>query len=559
MPVPPGTVIDKRYKVIRLLGEGGYGAVYLAEDMRLGNKPLALKESFNKSAAALEQFRLEAQLLAELNHPGLPRVTDHFIDPDGRQFLAMDYIEGEDLDQHLLNLGHALPEREAAAVLLQVCEAVAYLHTRSPRPVIHRDIKPPNIKITPDGRAVLVDFGIAKLYSPNQHTAKIAKAITPHFSSPEQHTANTDKRSDVYSLGATLYLLAAGEVPTDAMDRLDGDQMLTPPSHLNPVITAGLDKIILKALELNPDRRYADASLLAAELRLFIQDQPAHFSQVGQSRAAPIIAAGPSGKVCPRCGFFNRPEASFCARDGAPLGKPIPAAASKPGVSPPQPAVPSPGLSTQQLFERANSLARHQEYEKAIPDYEASLQQGLADLSLYYNLGLSYLEVSRFSNAANILEKGASRYPRDGDLHYQLARAYIGLNMHSQALDAARRACQLAPGDAANLRQYGRLLFEAKRFSEAVIPLESSLRSDSSSLPACILLGRAYGESHRLRPALNALRQAARLDPKSPEAHYWIGVYYLKANKHRQAKEALQDALRVSPNYQMAHDLLEKL
>jgi len=211
-----GQTIQGRYCVVRLLGEGGFGAVYLVQDTRLGGRNLALKESFDSSAEAQKQFQLEANLLASLSHPNLPRVSDYFIEPTGRQYLVMDFVEGQDLAELIIKRRASVTESQALAWMIQVCEAVAYLHGQQPHPIIHRDIKPPNIKITPDGRAVLVDFGIAKVYEPHKGTARIAKAFSPGFSPVEQYTGRTDARSDVYALGATLYCMLTATVPPDA-------------------------------------------------------------------------------------------------------------------------------------------------------------------------------------------------------------------------------------------------------------------------------------------------------------------------------------------------------
>ena len=557
MTISAGAVIDGRYRVVRLLGEGGYGAVYLAEDTRLGDKTVALKEGFDKTTAAQEQFRLEAQILAELNHPGLPRVTDHFVEKDGRQFLVMDYVEGDDLDARLLRTGKPLPEAEAVALMLQVCEAVAYLHTRRPQPIIHRDIKPANIKITRDGRAILVDFGIAKIYHPTKGTAKIAKAVTPHFSSPEQHVARTDPRSDVYSLGATLYLLLTAELPPDAMDRLNQNTPVIPPGQLNPQLSPVLEQIVLQALDLTADRRFMNANRLSAALRSYIFGRP---------------VSGPLERVCPRCGWRNRASARYCIKDGAALEVTVPGKAAQSGSqasAAPVPAsasaaaapVPSaPNIqSVELLFESTNALARNREYARAAPGYEACLQQGFSDLAVYYNLGICYLEMGRYADAASVLEKGAARYPKDGDTYYQLARVYDSLNMKDRSLVAAARACEISPDDAANLRQYGRLLFESKRFAEAARQLEQALRLDPQPVGSYLLLGRAYGELKNLRMALETLEKAARLDPRSAEPHYWMGVYYHNARKRRQALTAIEQALRLSPNHQPSRDLLKNL
>ena len=249
----PSDVLQGRYRVIRLLGKGGMGAVYQAQDTRLGNRPVAVKENFDASTEAQAQFQLEATTLATLNHLNLPRVTDHFIEPSGKQYLVMDFVEGQDL-QEMLDQQGRLSEAQALPWIEQVCDALEYLHGQNP-PIIHRDIKPANIKITPAGRAMLVDFGIAKQFRPGQQTMAAARAVTSGFSPPEQYGAGrTDARSDIYALGATLYCLLTGQVPPDAMDRLTGDRLI-PPRQLNPSVSTAVEAAILAALRLNPADR----------------------------------------------------------------------------------------------------------------------------------------------------------------------------------------------------------------------------------------------------------------------------------------------------------------
>src|SRR5512136_1921134 len=167
MPLQTGQVFNNRYRIVKLLGQGGFGAVYRAWDANL-NKPCALKENLDVSPEAQRQFTREATVLANLSHPNLPRVTDHFILPGQGQYLVMDFVEGDDLASILRQRG-AVPPEQAIAWIMQVADALSYLHTRQP-PVVHRDIKPANIRITPDGRAMLVDFGLVKIYNAQMRT-----------------------------------------------------------------------------------------------------------------------------------------------------------------------------------------------------------------------------------------------------------------------------------------------------------------------------------------------------------------------------------------------------
>ena len=264
MPLFIGQTLHDRYQIEALLGQGGMGAVYRATDNRL-NIPVAIKENLDASPVAQSQFTREAQIAARLSHPDLPRVTDYFFIPGQGQYLVMDYIEGEDLEAMVSRMG-PLPEQYVLPWIIQVCEALEYLHQQNP-PVIHRDIKPANIKIRPNGKAVLVDFGIAKVYDPNLATTLGAKAVTPGYSPVEQYGGKpTDTRSDIYALGATLYRLLTGSVLPESVQFISGDIRLVPPRQLNPSISINTEQAILKAIELATNRRFQSASEFRAAL-----------------------------------------------------------------------------------------------------------------------------------------------------------------------------------------------------------------------------------------------------------------------------------------------------
>ena len=258
----PGTILQNRYQIISRIGGGGMGDVFLAADLRLGNNRVVVKENRGGDA---RQFQQEATLLATLRHSNLPRVTDHFIDVNGLQYLVMDYVAGEDLQARLERQG-ALSESEALRWMNQILDAVGYLHSRG---VIHRDIKPQNI-ILAQGQATLVDFGIAKMIQPGVRTMTGAKAATPGYAAPEQYHGGTDQRSDVYSLGATLYALLVGGDPPDALALERGIATLTPPSRLNPSVSAQTEQAILRAMALNPQQRFQSA----AEMRQVLNARP---------------------------------------------------------------------------------------------------------------------------------------------------------------------------------------------------------------------------------------------------------------------------------------------
>ncbi len=262
MPLKNGQVLERRYRIEALLGQGGMGAVYTATDMRF-NTAVAIKENLDVTPDSQRQFSREAALLHQLRHPNLPRVTDYFFIVDQGQYLVMDYVEGEDLKALLARQGR-VPEPQALEWIGQVLDALEYLHGRS---VIHRDVKPANVKIAPGGRAFLVDFGLAKVYDPDQHTTIGARGVTPGYAPPEQYGhGRTDARSDVYSAGATLYAMLSGQAPPDALQLLVRKEGLIPVRHLNPRVSPSVDAAVTRAMRPALDDRFQTAAAFRSAL-----------------------------------------------------------------------------------------------------------------------------------------------------------------------------------------------------------------------------------------------------------------------------------------------------
>ncbi len=290
----PGTVLQNRYRITRLLGEGGMGAVYQAFDLRLQGHVLAVKENFDNSPTAQAQFQTEAALLANLNHPTLPRVTDHFIEASGRQYLVMDFIEGDDLEKIVVTRGR-IHQAQAIAWISHVLDGLEYLHSHRPA-IIHRDIKPANIKIRPDGRVFLVDFGIAKMYDPTQKTQAGARAVTCGYSPIEQYGFGvTDARSDLYSVGATLYFMLTAQILPEATLIASNPQALVPPSRYGATISQPVEAAILRALAMSPQYRFQSAREFRDALNPQAATQARASSQtVAATALAPTAGAYPN-------------------------------------------------------------------------------------------------------------------------------------------------------------------------------------------------------------------------------------------------------------------------
>jgi len=272
MGLNPGTILQNRYRIVRLLEQGGMGAVYRAWDTRLG-VPIALKEMTlqpgltpHALAQLHRQFQQEAMVLARLSHPHLVRVTDFFEEGDN-VYLVMDFVEGESLAERIGREG-PLPEAQVLAWAGQLLDALAYCHTQG---VIHRDVKPQNVIIRPDGRVVLVDFGLVKLWDPRDpRTQTIIRMMgTPEYAPPEQYDStagHTDPRSDIYSLGATLHHALTGQAPPTAPQRVVNPAVLAPMRKLNPRVSAQAEAAVSKAIDLQPAARFQSAAEMAAAL-----------------------------------------------------------------------------------------------------------------------------------------------------------------------------------------------------------------------------------------------------------------------------------------------------
>jgi len=255
------------------------GAVYKAEDLRLRGRFCAIKEVIPQLAQdpkAIEelrrQFYQEASILARLDHPNLPKVSDYFTE-GGREYLVMDFVPGEDLKTIVDKTraqGKFLEEQTVLSWAKQLCSALEYLHSQDP-PVLHRDIKPSNVKLTPSGAIKLVDFGLVKVLSRDEEqTITIIQGRgTLPYTPLEQYGGSpgpTDVRSDIYSLGATLYHLLTGHAPVDAKQRFLKPGSLIPPRELNPAISPSVERAILWAMEMHPDERPPNVKSFALAL-----------------------------------------------------------------------------------------------------------------------------------------------------------------------------------------------------------------------------------------------------------------------------------------------------
>jgi len=288
-----GTILRGRYKLRNIVGHGGMGNVYEAEDLRLPGRLCAVKEVQPEANSSAElrkqehaQFLREASLLAQLDHPNLPKVSD-FFEQDGRDYLVMDYVPGKNLKE-LIDESRIGGRRLSVSVVMgwmaQLIDALEYLHGQNP-PVLHRDVKPANIKLTPDGRIKLVDFGLAKVMAgEDSGTITIIQGRgTAYYTPLEQYgteSEHTDARSDIYALGATLYHLLSGQPPPEAKERFLNAKVLQPIDKVNPEVSPSLANAVHWALEMHPDYRPDDVQLFRQSLTSSTVRSRSHSSQL---------------------------------------------------------------------------------------------------------------------------------------------------------------------------------------------------------------------------------------------------------------------------------------
>jgi len=328
----PGTVIGSQYVIGDLINSGGFGAVYRGADTSEGNRPCAIKETYNVTPAARRQALMETSVLFTVRSKHLPEVYDA-LEANGRFYVVMQLIEGKNLLQILQarvpgglvgkrephqQLPGPCSESEVLAWLLPIMDVLQELHSRNP-PIMHRDIKPGNVILTPEQTTVLVDFGLTKLYDPVKTTQTMIKAVSEGFSPVEQYVGKTCPQSDIYAMAATMYLLLTDRLPPASLGRTMRDDLIAP-RLLNPALSPKIERTMLKALAINASERYQSMREFAEALR-----EPAFTAYADQTIAAPPIQATPA------------------------LGYATPYSSTVAAPAPPMPTAPALGYATPQV------------------------------------------------------------------------------------------------------------------------------------------------------------------------------------------------------------------
>lgn len=286
----PDTILQNRYKITKLIGQGGMGAIYLADDTRFSNRVCVIKEMLDhftdeeQRATATTNFLREADMLSSMHHEGIPEVYDRFSEGN-RHYLVMEYIQGQDLEQKLEQATEPFDEKSVLNWAVQICDILSYLHNQKP-PIIYRDMKPANLILTKTGKIYMVDFGIARFFNPIKKGTMVG---TQGYAPPEQYRGLMEPRSDLFALGATMHHLLTSRDPQE-----EPPFSFPKVRQLNNKISANTEKLIEKALEKDASDRFESAEHM---LKAIMKINAIHNDTV---------------KVCPHCSNKVSATKQFC-------------------------------------------------------------------------------------------------------------------------------------------------------------------------------------------------------------------------------------------------------
>lgn len=619
MPLSIGTILDRKFKIVQVLGEGGMGTVYKVEQIDRPGHFWAVKELLinpntpeDERKSAIERFNKEIDLLYGLKHPRIPSLGVSFQER-GNYYFLMEFVPGKSLEKVLEDTNTPLPEEKVVRWMMQVCEALNYIHTRIP-PIILRDLKPGNIMVTPDDNVQLIDFGIARRFDPSKRTntenlGTISYASPEHLGSitaPGQRRSaqnpgrlvQTDARSDIYSLGATMYHLLTNHEPEPIQTPAPGS-ILSKNPRLRTIQVAGrticpVEQVIIKAMQQEPAQRFQTAEAMRMALAqclpagaviatptVQIPAMSPNSTIVVPSQAMPAVTAP---VVCPRCGYANRPGAKFCKRDGQPLNQGA-RAAPPPQVNR-QPLLARPvqgssiqarpvtrqsiqarplGVSTitqppQDAYRQGLISLNNKKYPEAIAHFKRALVPGRPGYEIAYNLGRAYRQYAHLLKSTEQLyrenltlaieqfEQAVSLKANAVDAYFQLGMSYYEIGLYDQANNAFKKVLQATPNDAAVYFQLGRVAMDQGYNLEAEAYFLEGLKLNPSHSLILASLGKLYLKMNQAANAINVLRQATQQEPTMWEGWYELGRAHMKARQWKVALSALEQARQANPD-----------
>lgn len=576
-PLPIGTVLDRKFKIVSVLGEGGMGTVYKVEQIDRPGLYRAVKELLinpntteEERKTAIERFEKEIDLLYSLKHPRIPSLIVSFRE-GGNYYFVMEFVPGRTLEQILETSNAPLDEERVIKWMMKVCEALTYIHTRTP-PIILRDLKPGNIMVSDDDDVHLIDFGIARRFKAGKQT-NTENLGTVSYASPEhlgsinlpvqgqtvvKRKVQTDARSDIYSLGATMYHLLTNHEPEPIKTPAPGSILARNPRlhtvQINGRIVCPVEQVIIKAMQLDPAQRFQTAEAMRVALQHCLPNQgaPATISIPALSPNATIIVpvSTPAvGVICPKCGYQNRPGAKFCKRDGQPLTPgahavpPQIRAANLNAARPAAPAaraapVPQPirARPAQPAGAGASGASTTRPGVRPIPPVASSPSNGGPQAA--YNLGMQFLNTRYYAEAINQFKQARSAGMASYELEYNLGSAY---------------------------RQYGLTLKDKDKnqFTEqmklAAEQFEQAIAARSNAVNAYFQLGMTYNDLGLYEKASPVFSRALQYAPNDSALYYQLGMVAANRGYSREAEGYYLEGLRINPDHVLIQLALGRL
>ncbi len=519
--LPDQTLLAGRYQLLSRIGQGGMGAVYKAADTRFNNRPLAIKEMSSTGlppARLLEAeaaFEREAHLLADLLHPNLPRIYEHFTEND-RSYLVMDFIEGQTVEEHLEQIGGGpLPIEQVIKWAEQLCDVLNYLHTHQPA-IIFRDLKPANVMMSESGHIYLIDFGIARIFKPGKQHDTVALG-SPGYAAPEQYgKAQSSPRSDIYSLGALLHHLLTGIDPSEQ------PFFFRPASQVNPAIDPALDALLQQMLAMDSDRRPASALEVLNALKGTINSQSRSTSRPLSSTQDPLLdeayALYTQKRLDEAIAVYNR--------------------ALQTNTTNPQ------GWQGYGLTQRLRGL-----HEDALSSFERALQLDPGLVTSWNGKGSVLARLRRQQDALDAFEHALQLDPQNAAAWNGKGAALNAMGRSKQAMDAFDMALRYDRQLVQAWYNKGLLLYETGRFREAERAYQEALNLDNRFAQAYFGRGQSLYALQRMRQALQMFDQAVQKDPAYAEAWNRRGNVLDEMGDTTRALQSYEKALQVDPHY----------
>ncbi|HEY0755689.1 MAG TPA: tetratricopeptide repeat protein [Ktedonobacteraceae bacterium] len=560
MPLAIGTILDRKFKIVQVLGEGGMGTVYKVEQIDRPGRFWAVKELLinpntpeDERKSAIERFNKEIDLLYDLKHPRIPSLGVSFQER-GNYYFVMEFVPGKSLEKILEDANAPLNEEQVVKWMMQVCEALTYIHTL-PQPIILRDLKPGNIMVAPDDNVQLIDFGIARRFDPSKRTntenlGTISYASPEHLGSitaPGQRRSaqnpgrlvQTDARSDIYSLGATMSHLLTNHEPEPIQTPAPGS-LYGRNSRLRTISSGGrlvcpVEQVIIKAMQQEPAQRFQSAEAMRIALA---QCLPAGTVVGAQTVQIPNISPNSTmvvqpqsilstavGLVCPKCGFANRPGAKFCKRDGQPLN------AGSRAAPPPHMNRPAAPLISRPVAQSSASAARQP--IKAAP---ASARPAQPQAAQVQSQGIQ----ARPTQSQSIQARPVNRQP-----------------IQARPLGTATPAQAATPQNAYRL---GLQSLNNKKFAEAIEYFKQAALPGQSGYEVVYGLGRAYRQlgqtlkltdqklfQENMKQAIEQFDIAVGLKPDAVDSYFQLGMSYYELELYDKANQAFKRVQQLTP------------